>query len=540
MRGRSPRTREGRIGPTAQTAVVSGQWSVVSGQWSVVSGQRFTYFRVESGLDMAMLLPEGQESSRQYWDAPCWEMTLLESGAFNYNWIENLPILRLAWFVLAMGAIHKDITPTLMECTLTKEVQMTKQLRFFSLFLIAALMLAACAAPQPAAEAPAEEAPMEEAADMSGKVVIASGGVIRIGGSFALTGPIPDPGLNIRHGAELAIDDLNAMGGLEGFMFELVAEDGACDGTQGTNVGNKFAADETIVAVTGGTCSGETFGLVPILQEARIPFVSPSATNPDITSADCDVCNRVALSDALQGATDADFVVNNLGLTQVAVVHDNSDYGKGLSEIFQSGVADLGGEVSSFEGVQVGDTDFRAMLARVGADGPQIIFFGGYSTEAGLIAQQMTETPGLEDTAFMSVDGAYTQQYLEAAGDAAEGTYISFVAGADSEEMNAEFDAKYMEKYGVSPDDLGPFHSQSYDSVKLIAAAIAAVASVDDNGNLVIDREELISAIRSVDAFEGLTGTIKCDSIGECGAGGVQIFQVSEGDFDQVSGFGME
>ena len=392
-------------------------------------------------------------------------------------------------------------------------------------------MLTACAAAPPAAEAPA---------DMSGKVVVEAGGMIRIGGSFALTGPIPDPGLDIRHGAELAIDDLNAAGGLEGFMFELVCRRRRLRRHARNERRQQIAADETIVAVTGGTCSGETFGLMPILQEARIPFVSPSATNPDITSADCDVCNRVALSDALQGATDAGFVFGDLGLTSVAVVHDNSDYGKGLAEIFQNDITGLGAEVTSFEGVQVGDTDFRAMLAKVGAGGPQAIFFGGYSTEAGLIAQQMTETPGLEDTAFMSVDGAYTRQYLQAAGDAAEGTYISFVAGADSEVMNAEFDAKYMEKYGVSPDDLGPFHSQSYDSVKLIAAALAAVAAVDDNGNLVIDREELISAIRSVDAFAGLIGTIKCDSIGECGAGGVQIFQVTDGAFVQVSGFGME
>ena len=185
-------------------------------------------------------------------------------------------------------------------------------------------------------------------------------------------------------------------------------------------------------------------------------------------------------------------------------------------------------------------TDFRAMLAKVGAGGPQAIFFGGYATEAGLIAQQMTETPGLEDTVFMSVDGAFTQQYLQAAGGAAEGTFISLLAGDDSEAMNAEFDAKYIEKYGVSPDELGAFHSQSYDSVILIAAALAAVAAVDDNGNLVIDREELIAAIRSVDAFAGLTGTIKCDGIGECGAGGVQIFQVTDGAFVQVSGFGME
>ncbi|MCY4082415.1 MAG: branched-chain amino acid ABC transporter substrate-binding protein [Caldilineaceae bacterium] len=418
---------------------------------------------------------------------------------------------------------------------------MPKRFTLLSLILIAALVLVACAAAAPAEEAEDGQASMEETpAEMSGKVVVEPGGMVRVGGSFALTGPVPDPGLDIRHGAELAIDDLNAAGGLEGFMFELVAEDGACDGTQGTNVGNKFAADETIVAVTGGTCSGETFGLMPILQEARIPFVSPSATNPDVTSSNCDVCNRVALSDALQGATDARYVFSDLGLTKAAVVHDNSDYGKGVAEIFQNSMAGLGGDVTSFEGVQVGDTDFRAMLARVGAGGPEAIFFGGYATEAGLIAQQMTETPGLEDTVFMSVDGAFTKQYLQAAGVAAEGTLISFLAGDDSEALNAAFDAKYVEKYGVSPDELGAFHSQSYDSVMLIAAAIAAVASVDDSGNLIIDREALIAAIRSVDAFDGLTGTIECDSIGECGAGGVRIFQVTDGAFVQVSGFGME
>lgn len=422
---------------------------------------------------------------------------------------------------------------------------MHKKYTVVGLLLAATLAVAACVGAVPevetmATEEPAAEAPMEEApADMSGMVVVSAGGTIRIGGSFALTGPIPDPGKDIRYGAEIAIDDLNAAGGFEGFSFELVAEDGACDGTQGTNVGNKFAADETIVAVSGGTCSGETLGLMPILQAARIPFVSPSATNPNITSEECDVCNRVALSDSLQGATNADFVVDDLGIMQIAIVHDNSDYGKGLADIFQDSALALGGEVTGFEGVQVGDTDFRALLARIGADGPGIVFFGGYSTEAGLIAQQMSETPGLEETLFMSVDGAYTQQYLDAAGAAAEGTYISFLAGADAEEMNTEFDAKYMEKYGVSPDDLGPFHAQSYDSVKLIGAAIMAVGTMED-GNLVIDREALISAIRSIDSMEGLTGTIKCDGIGECGAGGVQIYRVSEGSFGQVSGFGME
>lgn len=418
--------------------------------------------------------------------------------------------------------------------------------------MIVALVLAACPAPAQPAAAPAEQpaaaaeptkAPAAEApapaADMTGKVVIAPGQTIRIGGSFALTGPIPDPGKDIRQAAEVAVDDLNEMGGVEGFLFELVAEDGACSGDQGTVVGNKFAADPTIVAVTGGTCSGETFGLTPALAEARIPFVSPSATNPAVVSAECDVCNRVALSDALQGVVDADYVFNELGLKKVAAMHDNSDYGKGLAEIFQNRILELGGEVTNFEGVQVGDTDFRAALAKIGANAPEFIFFGGYSTEAALVAQQMKETPGLENAKFMSDDGAYTQQYLEAAGAAAEGTYMSFVAGAEAEEANATFDAKYMDKFGVSPDDLGPFHGQSYDSVMVIATAIKAVA-VKDGDNLVIDREALLGAIRGVSGLVGLTGTLSCNEIGECGAGGVQIFQVTGGEFVQVAGFGME
>jgi branched-chain amino acid transport system substrate-binding protein len=254
---------------------------------------------------------------------------------------------------------------------------MYKRASLFSMILVFGLMLAACApAAAPEEEAPAAdtEAAAEESAEeteggeAAAVVVVAPGEPIRIGGSFALTGPIPDPGLDIQQAAEISVADVNAAGGIEGFQYELVAEDGACDGTQGTAVANKFAADEAIVAVSGGTCSGETFGLIPVLQKARIPFVSPSATNPDVTSEDCDVCNRVALSDAAQSETDAEYAVSDLGITSAAVMHDNSDYGKGLAELFMASSKDCGGEVTAFEGIQVGDTDFRAALAKLAAD----------------------------------------------------------------------------------------------------------------------------------------------------------------------------
>ena len=180
------------------------------------------------------------------------------------------------------------------------------------------------------------------------------------------------------------------------------------------------------------------------------------------------------------------------------------------------------------------------MLTLIAVDQPELLFFGGYSTEAGLIQQQMTET-GLENANFFSDDGAYTQQFLDAAGASAEGAYASFVAGDEIEDANAAFDAAYEEKYGVVPDDLGPFHGQSYDTVLLIADAIArGKEDADGEGYLLISREELIEAIRATEGLQGLTGLLTCDAIGNCGAGGIQIFQAQDGVWVQVSGFGME
>jgi branched-chain amino acid transport system substrate-binding protein len=422
-----------------------------------------------------------------------------------------------------------------------------------SLLLIASMLLVACGkkaepTPEPTEAPEATDEPVvtgiydgmsAEELIAAGYVVIAPGETIRIGQSTGLTGPLPDPGLDIAQGAELAIDDLNAAGGWLGHDWELVTEDGACDGDAATVVGNKFAADPSIIAVQGGMCTGETLALVPILSEARIPFVSASSTNPAVTSEECDVCNRVALSDKLQADVDADYIVNTLGITTAALMHDNGDYGLGLADLFQAAFELLGGTVVDFQGVQVGDTDFRAALTLVAASEPDLIFFGGYSTEAGLITIQMDEV-GLEDAIFFSDDGAYTAQYLDTAGAAGEGAYVSFVAGDEVADANAAFDTAYETKYGVAPDSLGPFHGQAYDALNLIAEAIKSVAIDAGDGYIVIEREAVIAAVRATSGLQGLMGVMTCSAIGDCGAGGIQIFQVQEGAWVQVSGFGLE
>lgn len=380
-----------------------------------------------------------------------------------------------------------------------------------------------------------------EELEAGGYVVIAPGDPIRLGASVALTGPIPEFGLDISQSYQLAVSDLNAAGGVFGHDYELDIQDGACDGDAATVVGNSFAADPSIVAVAGGTCTGETLGLVPILSDARIPFVSASATNPAITNEECDICNRVALSDLLQGDVDADYVFNTLGITTVAVMHDNSDYGLGLAGFFNDAFEILGGTVTAFEGVQVGDTDFRANLTLVATGAPDLIFFGGYVTEGALIASQMKEV-GLEDAIFFSDDGVFGKPFIDTAGAAAEGAYASFVSGDEVAAANEAFDAAYEAMFGIAPDDQGPFHAQAYDSVNMLASAIAGVAVEDDNGEgyVLINREALIQAIRATNNLEGLAGMMTCNAIGDCGSGGIQIFQVQDGAFVQVSGFGLE
>lgn len=413
---------------------------------------------------------------------------------------------------------------------------MKKKTVLFTLFVtFAMLLLTACGG---GSEFTFNDMTIDEL-QAAGYVVVGPDEPIRLGASAALTGPIPEFGLDISQAYQVGIADLNEAGGLMGHEFELDVQDGACDGDAATVVANGFAADPSIVAVAGGTCTGETFGLQPPLKEAMIPHVTSSATNPKVTSEDCAVCNRVALNDDLQASVIAPYMFNELGITTLAVMHDNSDYGLGLAELVQSYFEAAGGTVVAFEGVQVGDTDFRAVLTQIAVEEPAGLYFGGYATEGGLIATQMKEV-GLEATTFVSDDGVYGSAFLETAAAAAEGAYVSFPIGDEAADLNATFDAKYEEMFGVAPDDQGPYHAQAYDAIALLADAIGRAAVDAGDGYLVIERAALIDAIRATEGLQGLTGVLTCNAVGDCGAGGIQIFQVVDGEFVQVSGFGLD
>lgn len=370
--------------------------------------------------------------------------------------------------------------------------------------------------------------------DDGGQVVVAPGETVKIALVTDLTGPIAPMGLDILQAGELAVMEANEAGGIEGFNIELVVEDDRCSGDEGTTVANRVVSNPEIVAVAGHSCSGPTIAASDVYEEARLPMMSPSATNATLTARGYDVVNRVAFSDGAQGIVDAHYLYKILGIRKLAILHDNDAYGLGLAEVVNAEFEVLGGEIVSFEGINVDDQDYRPILTPLVAAGPEAIFFGGYQEQAILLVTQMIDV-GLADVIFFSDDGVQAQAFIDGAGDAAEGAYASFAETPPGNvEANEAFDALYEETYGTTPDEQGPFHAHSYDSMKMLINAIMEVAVVDDAGNLVIDREALIEAVRNTADYAGLTGTLSCDANGECGAGRIVIFQVEDGEWVQV------
>jgi len=406
-------------------------------------------------------------------------------------------------------------------------------LRLVSFLVIAALLVAACgggATPAPAAtSAPETEAgTSEEYTDEWGVVKVEAGSPIRIGFGAALSGAGLDVlGIDEKRGAELAVAD---KGDLLGFSVELVAEDDLCSAEGGTTVANKFVSDPSIVAVLGQMCSSGCLGAMDIYQEHNYTMVSPSCTGVVMTTRGNTSFHRVCWNDEIQGPAAAEYLYSK-GITKVATIHDGSPYGEGLANTLAAAFEELGGEVVSAEAVNVGDTDMRPLLERIKSAGPEAIYFGGFVAEGAYLASQRIDV-GMEDVIFMGADGLQALDYVKAAGSASEGTFVSAANPAEAGPGMPAFLEAYQAAYGEEPP--APFHAHAYDAAMVIMNAIEKVAQTDADGNLLIGRKALNEAIGSTSGYQGLSGMITCDEVGNCGTGTVAISEVRDGEFAVV------
>ena len=393
------------------------------------------------------------------------------------------------------------------------------------------VMLAACTPAAPPTEAPAAAAPAAAAfvcTDKIGCVDIAKGKPVHIAYAMVVVGPDATLGIDSMRGVEIAIDDKNKM--LLGHPIELTGEDTGCNPEGGQAAAQKLAADKTIVAVVGTSCSSEARVAAPILTDAGLTLISASNTAPDLTSAAKHVAGymRTAHNDEIQGAVAAEFAYYGKGITRAATIHDGSLYAQSLQAVFAKRFLELGGEIVAQEAVGPTDTDMRPVLTTIASAKPELIYFPIFTASGGFVTSQSKEVPGLEKVKLMGADGIFSPDFLKAAGAAALGMYHSSPDFSAFAEGYAAFLEKHQAKYGEKP--LSAFHAHGYDAANIIFAAIEKVGVQDADGTLHIGRQALRDAMFATKDFKGITGTLTCTPTGDCSDPKIAIYQMANSD----------
>lgn len=400
-----------------------------------------------------------------------------------------------------------------------------------ALFVVAACSPAAAPAPtqapaKPAATAapaaPAAPAPTTApAAAPTRAPQAAAGGTIKIGFGGPLTGDQALFGKTLLSGAQLAVDEVNAAGGLLGKKVEIVALDDQADPKQGTVVAQRLADDKSIVAVIAHFNSGVTIPAEPIYNKARLAEVTTS-TNPKITQLGFDTIFQPIANDNMQGGLPAEYAIQQLKAKKAAVVHDKQAFGQGVSDVFTAKFKELGGTVTSVNGITHGDTDFSAVVTKIKNENPDVIQFGGTQVDGGLLLKQI-RAQGMKQPVF-SDDGCYTPELIQVAGkDAAEGFMATFqVPPYDTNPATKAFADNYKKTYNDQP---GPYSGHGYIQAQVVLQAIKAANSAD--------REAIIKAMRNV-SLSTMYGSIDFDSTGQVKKPAVFLFQVTNGDFKLI------
>jgi branched-chain amino acid transport system substrate-binding protein len=285
----------------------------------------------------------------------------------------------------------------------------------------------------------------------------------------------------------------------------------------------------------GTSCSGAGVPAAKIISDAGFVMVSPSNTSPALTDPDQHQAGylRTAHNDKIQGRAMADFALNTLGVKTAAAIHDGDPYTEGLARVFADSFTEMGGEMVAFEAAGKGDTDMRPLLKSVAEAGPpEFIYYPIFIAEGAAITTQAAEVSGLENTILAGADGMQSPSFLEAAGDSAEGMYLSGPDLGFSGSLYQDFLAKYQQDYGTEPT--APFHAHSFDAANMIFDAIEKVATVDDDGTVHIGRQALRDALFATSGMAGITGTITCNEYGDCADARISVNQVQGGEFVKI------
>jgi branched-chain amino acid transport system substrate-binding protein len=318
---------------------------------------------------------------------------------------------------------------------------------------------------------------------------------LKIGFFGALTGDAANLGQNIQNGVKLAVDQYNAKNA--SCKVTVQPYDSQGDPAVAPGLAKSAIDNKSVVGIVGPAFSGESKAADPLFNEAGLVTITPSATNPALSTNGWKTFFRVLGNDASQGPAAAKYISDTLKASKVAVVDDASEYGKGLADIVKSS---LGAKVTTTDTVQTGQTDFSPTVTKIKSSGVDAVFYGGYYAEAGLLKKQMTDA-GVTATLVVG-DGVKDDGFIKAAGaKAAEGTVMTCPC-LPPDKAGGTFYADYKKAYNAEP---ATYSAEGFDAAKILLDGISEGKT---------SRSDLLSYVASYDK-PGVTKTLKFNDKGE-------------------------
>ncbi len=339
---------------------------------------------------------------------------------------------------------------------------------------------------------------------------------ITIGIAGPMSGSEAAFGEQFRRGAAKVVDDINAKGGVLGQRLVVTMGDDACDPKQAVAVANEMASKK-VPFVAGHFCSGSSIPASEVYAETGILQISPASTNPKFTERGLPNVFRTCGRDDQQGVIAAEYIAKHMKGKVVAVIHDKSAYGKGLADQTRDSLNKLGLKEAVYEAITAGEKDYSALVSKLKAAKVDLIYFGGYKTEAGLIVRQLRDQ-GLK-TALMGGDALVTEEYWAITGAAGEGTMMTFSPDPRKNPANADL-VKFYRAQNYEPE---AYTLYTYGTIQAWAQAVERAKTTD---------WKKVAATLKAEKFDTALGHIGFDAKGDVAAPGYVMYVWKNGKYD--------
>jgi branched-chain amino acid transport system substrate-binding protein len=335
-----------------------------------------------------------------------------------------------------------------------------------------------------------------------------------------ITGQYASFGAQMKNGGELAVEDINAAGGVLGKKLNLEFGDDACDPKQAVAVANQMTGNN-VALVAGHYCSGSSIPASKVYAESNMVQISPASTNPAFTDNRAGpniyrVCGR----DDQQGGVAGKYIASHFSDKNVAFVHDKTAYGKGLADETKKAMNEAGKQETMYEAITAGEKDYSALVSKLKQANIDLVYFGGYHTEAGLIIRQMRDQ-GM-DTILMGGDALMTQEFWSITGPAGEGTLMTFSPDPRKNPAAAEVVKRFRDK-GIEPEGYVLYTYAAVQTWKQAAEKAKSSESAD-----------VVKAMNDTE-FDTVVGKFKFNEKGDPNLPPYAVYRWSNGTYDETS-----